>query len=153
MYYNGTFNWGGDYSFAASANYKDTSGKPLSGAYDIAVTVNSAYGGFLPYAGGTVPLWNFNAAPYTYLTFALKPTVANQTAQVYFVKVGDIPVGVVVNPFSGKYGPAPQPGVWTTYKIPLADLGVKGMSVYKFAIQDQTGLGHNTFYLDNVGFQ
>jgi hypothetical protein len=26
-------------------------------------------------------------------------------------------------------------------------------SVYKFAIQDQTGLGHNTFYLDNVGFE
>jgi hypothetical protein len=83
----------------------------------------------------------------------MKPTVANQAAQVYFVKVGDIPVGVVVNPFNGKYGPAPQAGVWGTYKIPLSDLGVQGTSVYKFAIQDQTGASRNTFYLDNIGFQ
>jgi hypothetical protein len=152
VYYNGIFNWGGDYSFVATANYKDTSGVPLSGAYDIAVTVTGAYGGFLPYAGGIVPLWNFDSSPYSYLTFAFKPTVANQAAQVFFVKVGDIPVGVVVDPFNGQYGPKPQVGVWGTYRIPLSDLGVKGTSIYKFAIQDQTGLSHNVFYVDNIGF-
>jgi hypothetical protein len=152
VYHNGTFNWGGDYSFVATANYKDMSGASLSGSYDIAVTVTGAYGGFLPFAGGLVPLWNFDSSPYSYLTFAFKPTVANQSAQVFFVKVGDIPVGVVVNPFSGQYGPKPQVGVWSTYKIPLSDLGVKGTSIYKFAIQDQTGLGHNVFYVDNIGF-
>jgi hypothetical protein len=152
VYYNGTFNWGGDYSFVATANYNDKSGVPLSGSYDIAVTVTGAYGGFLPFAGGTVPLWNFDASPYSYLIFAFKPTVANQAAQVFFVKVGDIPVGVVVDPFNGQYGPKPQAGVWGTYRIPLSDLGVKGTSVYKFAIQDQTGLGHNVFYVDNIGF-
>ena len=153
MYYNGVFNWGGDYSFAAVPNYQDTSGGPLEGPYDIAVTVTSPWGGFLPYAGGTVPLWNFNDAGYTYLTLAFKPTIANQKAQVYFVKVGDIPVGVTVNLFSGQYGPAPQPGVWGTYKIPLADLGVLNTSVYKFAVQDQTGLSNYVFYLDNIGFE
>jgi Calx-beta domain len=153
VYRNGTFNWGGDYSYAATPNYKDTAGAPASGGYDIAVTVTSAYGGFQPYAGGTVPLWNFDDSQYTYLTFSLKPTVANQTAQLYFMKVGDIPVGIDVNPFNGKYGPAPQAGIWATYKIPLSDLGVKDTSVYKFAIQDQTGLGHNVFYIDNLGFE
>jgi len=152
VYYNGIFNWGGDYSFVATANYTDKTGVPLSGSYDIAVTITSAYGGFLPYAGGAVPLWNFDSSPYSYLTFAFKPTVANQAAQVYFVKVGDIPVGVVVDPFNGQYGPKPQVGVWGTYRIPLSDLGVKGTSVYKFAIQDQTGLSHNVFYVDNIGF-
>lgn len=153
VYRNGVFNWGGDYSFAASANYHDTSGGPAGGTSDIAVTITSAYGGYLPFAGGTVPLWNFDDSPYNYLTFAIKPTVANQALQVYFVKVGDIPVGVVVNPFNGKYGPtAPQPGVWSTYRIPLSDLGVQNTSVYKFALQDQTGLGHNVFYVDNIGF-
>jgi hypothetical protein len=152
VYHNGTFNWGGDYSFVATANYKDTSGASLSGSYDIAVTVTSAYGGFLPFAGGTVPLWNFDSSPYSRLTFAFKPTVANQSAQVFFVKVGDIPVGVVVDPFSGQYGPKPQVGVWSTYTIPLSDVGVKGTSIYKFAIQDQTGLSHNVFYVDNIGF-
>ena len=152
VFKNGIFNWGGDYSFTATANYKDMSGASVSGSYDIAVTLTGAYGGYLPYAGGIVPLWNFDASPYNYLTFAFKPTVANQTAQVFFVKVGDIPVGVVVNPFSGQYGPKPQVGVWGTYRIPLSDLGVKGTSVYKFAIQDQTGLSKNVFYVDSIGF-
>lgn len=152
VYYDGTFNWGGDYSFAATANYQDTAGGPLTGNYDIAVTVTSAYGGFLPFAGRTVPLWNFVDNAYSYLTFAIKPSVANQTLQVYFVKVGDVPVGIDVNPFNGQYGPPPQVGVWTTYKIPLSDLGVPNTSVYKFAIQDMTGLSHNVFYLDNIGF-
>jgi hypothetical protein len=144
-------NWGGDYSFGGvQINYQDTQGKPLSGAFDISVNLHGQWGGFLPFAGGTVPLWAFDDSPYTYLTFALKPTRPNQTAQVFFVKVGDIPVGVVVNPF--KYGPAPLPGVWGTYKIPLKDLGVLKTSVYKFAIQDQTGTSDNVFYLDDIGF-
>jgi hypothetical protein len=29
---------------------------------------------------------------------------------------------------------------------------VQKTSVYKFALQDQTGLSHNVFYVDNVGF-
>ena len=153
VYHNGVYNWGGDYSFVATANYKSTAGAPLSGPYDIAVSLTGAYGGFLPFAGGTVPLWNFDDSPYTYLTFAFKPTIANQTAQVFFVKVGDIPVGISVDPFNGSYGPKPQAGVWGTYKIPLSDLGVKSTSVYKFGIQDQTGLSNNTFYLDDIAFQ
>jgi hypothetical protein len=43
-------------------------------------------------------------------------------------------------------------GEWGTYKIPLSDLGVLGKSIYKFAIQDQTGLPHNVFFLDDIGF-
>jgi len=146
VYYNGQFDWPGDYSFQASANYKDSSGAPLSGAYDVKVTLNSAWGGWLPYAQN----WDFNSQPYTKLTVALKPTVANQVWHIYFVKVGDIPVGVYIDP--AKYGPAPVAGKWATYTIPLADLGVLGTSIYKFCIQDQTGLSNNTWYVDNVGF-
>jgi hypothetical protein len=51
-----------------------------------------------------------------------------------------------------KYGPPPVVGQWTTYKIPLTDLGVAGTHIYKFAIQDVTGLASNVFYLDDVGF-
>jgi hypothetical protein len=151
VYHNGVMSWGGDYSFGGVAiNYEDTQGRPLSGPFDISVSLHGQWGGFLPFAGGTVPLWAFDDSPYTYLTFAFKPTRANQTAQVFFVKVGDIPVGIVVNPF--KYGPAPIPGVWGTYKIPLKDLGVLRTKVYKFAVQDQTGSSDNVFYLDDIGF-
>jgi len=153
VYYKGVFYWGGDYSYAATPDYADTSGAPLSGPYDIAVTITGAYGGFQPYAGGSVPLWNFIDNGYTYLTFSIKPTVMNQSAQIYFMMVGDVPVGIDIDPFSGKYGPPPQQGVWSTYKIPLSELGVANTSVYKFAIQDMTGLDHNVFYLDNIGFE
>jgi Carboxypeptidase regulatory-like domain len=146
VYYNGLFDWPGDYSFVAVPNYTDTSGGPLSGASDIKITITSPYGGWLPYAQN----WNFNSAPYTKLTFALKPTVANQQWSVYFVKVGDIPVGIYLD--VTKYGPAPVVGQWNTYTVPLLDLGVLGTAIYKFCIQDKTGLSSNVWYVDNVGF-
>jgi hypothetical protein len=146
VYYNGAFDWPGDYSYDAVPNYADTSGGPLSGAHDIKVTLTSAYGGWLPYAQN----WDFNSAGYTKLTFALKPTVANQKWWVYFVKVGDVPVGIYLD--VANYGPAPVVGQWNTYTVPLSDLGVLGTSIYKFCIQDQTGLSNNAWYADNVGF-
>jgi hypothetical protein len=147
VYYNGVFDWPGDYSFVASPNYADTSGAPLSGPHDIKVTLTSAWGGWLPYAKN----WSFNSNGYTKLTFALKPTVANQKWNLYFVKVGDIPVGISVDP--SKYGPAPVVGKWATYTVPLSDLGVLGTMIYKFCIQDQTGLSNVAWYVDNVGFE
>ena len=145
MYYNGVFDWPGDYSYAATPNYADTSGAPLSGPHDIKMT-SSAWGGWLPYALN----WDFNSAPYSKLTFALKPTRSDQTWQVYFVKVGDVPVGIAID--VAKYGPTPVAGKWATYTVPLSVLGVAGTSIYKFAIQDQTGANGNTWYIDNVGF-
>ncbi len=146
VYYNGLFDWPGDYSWVAKADYTDTSGGPLSGKADVKITLQAAYGGWLPYAQN----WSFNSAPYTKLTFALKPTVANQQWSLYFVKVGDIPVGISVD--VTQYGPAPVVGQWNTYTVPLAHLGVLGTTIYKFAIQDKTGLSNNTWYVDNVGF-
>jgi hypothetical protein len=145
VYHDGRFLWPGDYSFAAKPDYGDKQGGPLSGRYDIKV-VTERWGGFLPFA----PNWDFDLRPYAYLTFALKPTVSNQVAQVFFEKVGDVQTGKVLNPFL--YGPAPVAGQWGTYKIPLADFGVAGIHIYKFAIQDQTGLPSNVFYLDDIGF-
>jgi hypothetical protein len=146
VYYNGTYDWPLDYSFDVNVNYADTSGAPLSGAYDIKVSLTSAWGGWLPVAQN----WDFNSAPYTKLTFALKPTVENQQWDVYFVRVGDVPVGIYIDPT--QYGPAPVVGQWATYTIPLSVLGVQGDPIYKFCIHDETGLSNNVWYVDNVGF-
>lgn len=146
VYYDGVFDWPGDYSYVATPDYSDTSGNPLTGPYDIRITLDGAWGGWLPYAKN----WDFDSKGYTKLTFALKPTVANQVWHVYFVKVGDVPVGIYLD--VAQYGPAPVPGKWATYTVPLADLGVLGTDIYKFCIQDQTGLSRNTWYVDNVGF-
>ncbi len=89
----------------------------------------------------------------TRLTFALRPTIANQKWDVYFVGVGDIPLAPGCGKsLPGGYGPAPVVGQWGVYTIPLADLCITGPSVYKFAIQDKTGLAVNTWYVDNAGF-
>ena len=146
VYYNGVFDWPGDYSFSATANYADTEGGPMSGPHDVKVTLTGPWGGWLPYAQN----WSFASQGYTKLTFSLKPTVANQKWNVYFVKVHDVNVGISIDP--ANYGPAPVPGQWATYTVPLADLGVLGTSIYKFAIHDETGLSNNTWYVDNVGF-
>jgi hypothetical protein len=150
VFHDGVFNWGGDYSFSATTNYKDTSGQPQSGPYDIAVTVVAQWGGFQPYAGNTVPLYAFNDSGYKYLVFDLKPTVANQVWFCMFHSVGDVAIGQPLK--INNYGPAPVIGKWATYKIPLSDLGVLNTSVYKFFIQDTTGLSSNLFYVDNVAF-
>jgi hypothetical protein len=146
VYHEGKFFWSGDYSYSATINYADTSGGPLSGRYDIKVSLTGPWGAWQPFA----PNWSFDTTPYTYLRFALKPVVANQKASVYFMLVGDKPVGIGVDPF--KYGPAPVAGQWGVYTIPLVDIGVSKTKIYKFAIQDQTGIGNNVFYVDNVSF-
>jgi hypothetical protein len=148
VYYNGTFVWPGDFSYSAAANYNDTSGDPLSGAYDTKVTLEGPWGGWLPYAKNFV----FNTVGYTHLTFALKPTVDGQQWSLYFVAEGDhpLPDNCTVNVTA--YGPAPVAGKWATYTVPLSTLCVLNTSVYKFAIQDKTGLAENSWYVDNVGF-
>jgi hypothetical protein len=146
VYHNGEFAWPGDYSFVATPDYRDKSGAPLNGKYDIKVTLTSAWGGWQPFATN----WVFDTTPYAYLRFALKPTVANQQAAVYFMLVGDKPVGVALDPF--KYGPPPVAGQWATYTIPLVDIGVAKTKIYKFAIQDKTGRSDNVFYINDVAF-
>ena len=146
VYHDGKFAWPGDYSFVATPDYRDTSGAPATGKYDIKVTLTGAWGGWQPFATN----WVFDTTPYNYLQFAFKPTQPGQSAQVYFMLVGDKPVGSGVDPF--KYGPPPVPGQWGVYTIPLADIGVARTKIYKFAIQDKTGIKTNVFYVNDVRF-
>ncbi len=91
VYHNGKFNWRGDWSFSATPNYKDKSGAPLTGAYDIAVT-GKPWGGWQPYIDANCQndaRLCFNTLPYTYLIFSAKPTVAKQVFAVGFMASGD----------------------------------------------------------------
>ncbi len=150
VYYNGTFDWPTDYSFSASPDYFDTSGEPRSGAHDIRVQVTSAWGGWAPVAKN----YAFNDTAYNNLTVSLKPTVANQKWQIYFVAANGQSLGAGCGRNPASYGPSPAVGKWATYTIPLSDLCVSGnASVYKFVVQDATGLSDNSWYVDNVGFE
>lgn len=149
-YYNGQMNWAGDFSYSAKINYLDTSAAPLSGKADIAVTLTGQWGAWQPYMSAS---FSYPTTGYTSLTFALKPTVSGQKWNVYFTGVGDVALPSTCGQNVLSYGPAPVVGKWATYTVPLSALCVAGKNVYKFAIQDQTGLSKNTFYVDNVGFQ
>jgi hypothetical protein len=152
VYNQGVFNWQGDYSWGVKVDYRDKSGAPLQGPYDIAV---SGIGGFQPFAFH----YDFDPSPYRFLVFSLKPTLADQQWDSAFYAVGDVRTGVLVNVLN--YGPPPVAGQWTTYRIPLGAGGYEipaGTRIYKFMIQDQTadqeGSGHKTnrWYIDDIYF-
>jgi hypothetical protein len=153
VFYGGQMYWGtnaapNDWSFSGSANYYNTSGDPLTGSYDIAFTLSGQWGGWLPYANGRA----FDTTPYSKFIFSLKPTVENQTWNVYFLSAGDTNEGAVLN-LPGNYcSPALAVGVWTNCSIPMSAFQLTNTTILKFSIHDETGLSSNTWYVDNVGF-
>lgn len=156
VYYNGVFNWGGDWSFAATPNYKDTTGVPIEGPYDIEMT-GQQWGGWQPYVSANCQsniLDCFITTPYKYLIFSAKPTVANQTFGSAVLSAGDTPDGVSVQDLSAycSGGSNPPVGQWESCKVPLSIYGLTDLTILKFSISDQTGLSSNHYYLDNVGF-
>ena len=149
VYYNGTFYWPGDWSWGGGTpNYQDTSGGPLSGAYDIKFGGTGTWSGWLPYA----PNKSFDTTGYKYLVISLKPTVANQDWNLYAELAGDTQTACGLGPMLSKYGTITV-GQWTNFKIPLADLCIVNTQILKFGVQDQTGLNTNYWYIDNVGFE
>jgi hypothetical protein len=158
IYKNGKFAWPGDYSYQATVDYKDKAGKPDGETYDIAVTLNGQWGAWQPYASGM----NYDRTGRTNLVFKLKPTKGTGFS-LQFLKVGDKPMRV--SPTNGgqlsvdisKYGPAPTPGQWGSYSVPLDDVvkdaGVVLQNFYKFAIQNQSGLGDDVYYIADVGIE
>jgi Calx-beta domain len=155
VYYNGVFNWGGDWSFAATLTYLDVTGAPLTGPFDILVT-SQQWGGWQPFVSGNCQSnisQCFNTTPYKYVIFSAKPTVANQNFNVGFMSSGDTPDGTSTDTASYCSGGGnPAVGQWESCKIPLSVFGLTDTTILKFWISDQTGLSSNHWYLDNVGF-
>ncbi len=152
VYNNGVFAWPGDYDYAAVANYKDPACAE-GGTLGLSIKT-SAWGAWQPYAPG----WNFDLTPYGkggFLLFDLKPTVSGQVWSIFALKVGDKPITGPARLVSS-YGAAPVAGKWATYKVPLADFmtdnGVQLFAIYKFDIQDKSGLASNSWCVNNVHF-
>jgi hypothetical protein len=155
VYYNGVFNWPGDWSWDATINYKDIAGAPVEGPYDIAVLITAGTtGGWQPYINSScqqnISLC-FDTTPYKYLLFSLKPTVAGPLWAAHFESAGDTPDGSVAN-ISSYALTAGCPALlqWCSYKIPLSAFALTDTTILKFSIQDQSGAA--LFYVDNVGF-
>jgi hypothetical protein len=165
IYKDGVFSWPGDWSGSeVKLNYEDTAGDP--GTKDLAVKVDSPWGLWLPYCpqvgpdiqGYKVP--SCNVAPYTSITMQLKATKAGQKWSLAIFKYNvtngvlkaDTMVGAVYD--LTPYGGNAVVGKFVTYTVPLADMGASGLTtMYKFLLQDQTGLTGQTWYVNNVGFE
>jgi hypothetical protein len=156
-YNNGVRGFAGDFTQSGTTvNYSDNTG---STGTDILFTSPGPWGLFLPYFASNYAL-PVPTPPWTHLTIALKPSIANQIWNLWFEKVGDTSVGnTVIIGADGKYGPAPQANVWAFYNIPFTDLGIdKETALYKFGIQDHaldsTGnaVQSNHWWMDKIGF-
>jgi hypothetical protein len=159
VYYNGVMQWAGDWSSAATPNYQDTAGQPLSGPYDVAVTVSpNSTGLWQPFINGncqTNTSLCFDTSSYQHLVFSLKPTVAGAVFAVAFESSGDTKDGNTLEDISAYCSGGSNPPVnqWETCSIPMSAFALTDKLIVKFFIQWQVN-GPNTviFYADNVGF-
>ena len=154
VYGVGVFHWEGDYSYGGTVSYTDQSGEPSNGPYDVMFT-STDQGGWQPWAPGS----SFDLTGYAYLEIDLKPTTAGKSWNVYFEKVGDVGVGAeatLPSDANGTYGPTPLVGEWASYKIPLANMnvgpGTSNVVIYKFGVHDDSNIGPNAWYAQNVRF-
>jgi hypothetical protein len=150
VYADGKLNWPGSYSWGLVAVYNDTTGAPASGAQCMRCDLTGSFGGWLPYALN----WDFKTTGFNFLEFDLKASVSNQTWDIYGVKVGDVNYGLPecrVIDHGPTPGQSPPANVWQHYKVPLT-LIMNDHDLYKFAIQDKTGLTTNHWWGNNVAF-
>jgi hypothetical protein len=152
VYVGGVFYWKGDFDFGGTMDYADVTGNP-STQYDLKwCTRPDDQGGWLPYA----PQNTYNLKPYKYMNLDLKPTTKGKVWDIVFFQIGDVLVNSpAVIDSRATYGPAPQAGVWASYKIPLAAMGVGPgaiSTVYKFLLHDHARIGANCWYAQNVYF-
>lgn len=151
--------WTQDYSYAAS----DIDDKVDAGDGNpncVKVTVLQRWGGYQP-SNPNGKTTDFSHVDH--IAISLKATIPGQVWSVQFLQAGDKNIpgsGVRVGGTDATYGPASKVGEWTRYLIPKAllmtdhsgpqPLDVSG-SIYKGAVQDQTGSLSNVFYVDNWG--
>jgi hypothetical protein len=153
VYRNGSRYWGveNDMSYGNyDLNYKDTSGSPLEGKYDLKLT--GTQGGWQPGA----PFDEFDTTGFNYVLVQLKPTQPGNSWISSFMGAHDtgIPGSKMVD--VGQFCDQPfTPGQWSTCKIPLHDGGYNlpaRQKVYKIMFQEQAeSVGTNTWYVNNVG--
>jgi hypothetical protein len=156
VYNDGAFDWAGDWSSHATPNYQDTTGQPLVGPYDIAVTVDPGTTGlWQPYYNGlcqTDTSLCFVTTPYQHLIFSLKPTVPGSIFGVAFFSSGDTKDGNNLGDISAycSGGSNPPVGEWESCSIPLSAFAFTDPAIVKFFIQAQSE--EPSFYVDQVGF-
>ena len=151
-----------DYSYSCTDARADISDGGNGNSACIKIALTGMWGGFQPSNDNT---HSTDFSQCTSIVIDLKPTQPNQQWSLQFLKAGDTPiVGPTGQPvravLPGAYGPAPVVGQWGRYTIPKALLMTDysagtavdvSKTMYKGAVQDQSGKTINVWYVDNWG--
>jgi hypothetical protein len=149
MYLNGVKTLAGDFTGQGeTVDYQHSTTSGFNGGTkDILITSSVPWGYFIPYWSADYKLPN---PGYTNLLLSLKPTLTGDTFGIHAERVGDVGLPSIE---LLKYGPALVAGVWSSYVIPLKDLGVLGdATLYKVVLGTHTA-AHDSWELDAIGFQ
>jgi hypothetical protein len=156
IYTDGNLVWfGHDMSYGDYLiNYKDTSGKPPGGRYDISLT--GTQGGWQPGS----PDLNFDTTGYNFFIISLKPTQPGNSwiaGAESSASGGDTVIPGGLNPNVGDFCDKPLTvNQWSACKIPLHGSGFNipvGQKLRKIMLQQQApAVGANRWYVTNVGF-
>ncbi len=151
--------WKQDYSYTVS-DVDDTTDPGDGNPNCVRVNVTGRWGGYQP--SNTAPATT-DFSKCKYIAISLKATMENQVWSLQFLQAGDKNIpgsGVRLGGADATYGPKSVVGVWQRYLVPVSLLMVdhsvsppKDVSptIYKGAVQDQTGNLSNLFYVDNWG--
>jgi hypothetical protein len=131
-----------DQSWNARVNYADTR-QHAAGRASISFIATSGWGGLDIRTDQQI-----SGSTYGQLTFALKASRANQQYAVYLRNASG---GNLTLPVSlAAYGGQPVPNRWTTYTIPLNDLGAYGISIGHVVLQEASGAPQPAVYVDEI---
>ncbi|HVX29330.1 MAG TPA: heparin lyase I family protein, partial [Nitrolancea sp.] len=131
-----------DQSWNARVTYTDTR-QHASGRASISFATTNGWGGLDMRTDSGI-----SGSTYGQLTFALKASRANQPYAVYLRDASD---RNLTHPLSlAGYGGQPVPNRWTTYTIPLNDLGAYGNSIGHIVLQDASGAPQPAVYVDDI---
>jgi hypothetical protein len=149
MYLNGVKTLAGDFTGQGNTTnyYHSTSSGYNGGTKDIQIIDPGAWGYFIPYWAANYMLPN---PGYQYLLMSIKPTITGDTFGIHAERVGDAGLPPIE---LSKYGPPAVAGQWSSYAIPLKDLGVYGdPTLYKVVLQTHTAAA-DSWEMDAIGFK
>lgn len=151
--------WTQDYSYAASDAVDKTDGGD-GNPNCVKVTVLQRWGGYQP-SNPNGKTTDFSHVDH--IAISLKASLPNQVWSLQFLQAGDKNIpgsGVRLGGSDATYGPPSVVGEWVRYLVPKSLLMVDhsvsppkdvSATIYKGAIQDQTGALSNWFLVDNWG--
>ncbi len=136
--YGDTLAWN-NWSWRTTVNTSATS-PVLVGTRSMAVTYTNGW------AGLSFQRTNFDTTPYSHLRFAIRPSGSLPRITATFHTPNNAEIRKIdIRPYASPLGAG-----WLLVNIPLTDLGAANTTVSRVSLQEGTGTGQPTFFIDDI---